>query len=82
MKHHVNVQLKSQSVAIERFLRVTRHRGFTVVNMSITSSDEHYQVKLEVESDRPLYLLTQQLAKLVDVNQVEVDTINAQSVSA
>jgi acetolactate synthase II small subunit len=28
MKHSLTIVLKNQSVAIERFLRVVRHRGF------------------------------------------------------
>lgn len=72
MKHNLSIEVKQQSIALERFLRVTRHRGFNLTSMSIESSEEKYIVNMMVDSDRPIYLLTQQLKKLVEVNQVEI----------
>ena len=46
MRHQVNIQVNNKSVAVERFLRVTRHRGFELVNMSLASADTHYRVNL------------------------------------
>ena len=40
--------------------------------MNIESNEEKYIVNMMVDSDRPIYLLTQQLKKLVEVNQVEI----------
>jgi len=72
MKHNLSIEVKQQSIALERFLRVTRHRGFSLLSMNIESNDENYVVNMAVDSDRPIYLLTQQLKKLVEVSQVEV----------
>ncbi|MDE3271502.1 acetolactate synthase 2 small subunit [Pseudoalteromonas sp. SSM20] len=72
MKHNLSIEVKQQSIALERFLRVTRHRGFNLTSMNIESSEEKYIVNMMVDSDRPIYLLTQQLKKLVEVNQVEI----------
>ena len=72
MKHNLSIEVKQQSIALERFLRVTRHRGFSLLSMNIESNDENYVVNMAVDSARPIYLLTQQLKKLVEVSQVEV----------
>jgi acetolactate synthase II small subunit len=72
MKHSLSIEVKNQSIALERFLRVTRHRGFTVLKMNVESSQENYVVNMMVDSDRPLYLLTQQLKKLVEIKHVKV----------
>lgn len=71
MKHYLQVELKNQSVAVERFLRVTRHRGFSLTHMQLEAKDERYLVNFTVDSDRPIHLLTQQLNKLIDVSFVE-----------
>lgn len=80
MKHNLSIEVKQQSIALERFLRVTRHRGFNLTSMNIETSEEKYIVNMMVDSDRPIYLLTQQLKKLVEVNQVEI--LEQQSIAA
>ncbi len=70
MKHDLTITLKNQSVAIERFLRVVRHRGFELNDLQLSINDGCYQVAMTVNSDKPVYLLTSQLSKLVDVKQV------------
>jgi acetolactate synthase II small subunit len=40
--------------------------------MNVESSQENYVVNMMVDSDRPLYLLTQQLKKLVEIKHVKV----------
>lgn len=72
MKHDLMVTLKQQSVAVERFLRVVRHRGFDLTKVNIVMQDNHFNVAMTVDSDKPLYLLTTQLNKLVDVTHVEI----------
>ncbi|BDF96339.1 MULTISPECIES: acetolactate synthase 2 small subunit [Pseudoalteromonas] len=70
MKHSLTVALKNQSVAVERFLRVVRHRGFDLTHFQLNMDDGHYHVAMTVDSDKPIYLLTTQLNKLVDVKHV------------
>lgn len=52
---------------LERILRVTRHRGFTVTTMEMTLIETQVQLKITVKSDRTLELLVNQLVKLPDV---------------
>ena len=40
MKHTLTITLKNQSVAVERFLRVVRHRGFDLTTMNLEMADE------------------------------------------
>jgi acetolactate synthase II small subunit len=82
MKHQLTIEVKNLSVAVERFLRVTRHRGFELVKLDLQSQGERFLVNMEVDSDKPLYLLTQQLNKLVDVASVEVKARTANSGAA
>ena len=55
---------------LERILRVTRHRGFTVTTMEMTLIETQVRLKITVKSDRTLELLVNQLAKLPDVLMV------------
>jgi acetolactate synthase II small subunit len=74
MKHTLTIALKNQSVAIERFLRVVRHRGFDLTQFQLNMHEGEYHVDMTVDSDKPIYLLTTQLNKLVDVKQVTVQS--------
>ena len=73
MKHTLTITLKNQSVAVERFLRVVRHRGFDLTTMNLEMADGTFHVTMTVDSDKPIYLLTSQLNKLVDVKHVNVE---------
>ena len=55
---------------LERILRVTRHRGFTVTTMEMTLIETQVRLKITVKSNRTLELLVNQLAKLPDVLMV------------
>ncbi len=56
---------------LERILRVTRHRGFTVTTMEMTLIGTQVRLKITVKSDRTLDLLVNQLAKLPDVLEIK-----------
>ena len=56
---------------LERVLRVIRLRGFTVTNMDMALVDTQVQLKITVKSDRTFDLLVNQLAKLLDVLNVD-----------
>ena len=56
---------------LERVLRVIRLRGFTVTNMDMTLVETQVQLKITVKSDRTFDLLVNQLAKLLDVLNVD-----------
>ncbi|KZN31969.1 acetolactate synthase [Pseudoalteromonas luteoviolacea S2607] len=80
MKHQLTVAVKNQSVAVERFLRVARHRGFRLMHLQLEGQDELFHVKMTVDSDKPIYLLTSQLNKLVDVQSVDLHTLQQQAI--
>ncbi|MBE0457355.1 acetolactate synthase 2 small subunit [Pseudoalteromonas sp. KG3] len=79
MKHSLTVALKNQSVAVERFLRVVRHRGFDLTHFQLNMDDGQYQVAMTVDSDKPIHLLTTQLNKLVDVRHVTLENLHQQA---
>ena len=56
---------------LERVLRVIRLRGFTVTNMDMALVETQVQLKITVKSDRTFDLLVNQLAKLLDVLNVD-----------
>ena len=56
---------------LERVLRVIRLRGFTVTNMDMTLVETQVQLKITVKSDRTFDLVVNQLAKLLDVLNVD-----------
>jgi len=41
--------------------------------MNLEMADEAFHVTMTVDSDKPIYLLTSQLSKLVDVKHVNVE---------
>ncbi|ARD24049.1 MULTISPECIES: acetolactate synthase 2 small subunit [Shewanella] len=73
MMHSIELLLSPQPEVLERVLRVTRHRGFTIseLNMTVTESGE-FKVNFTVNSDRVIELLTHQLGKLFDVINCQV----------
>lgn len=80
MKHSLTIALKNQSVALERFLRVVRHRGFDLTHFQLNIDDGQYHVTMTVDSDKPIHLLTSQLNKLVDVKAVTLQNLQQQAV--
>lgn len=82
MKHSLTIALKNQSVAVERFLRVVRHRGFELTHFQLNLTDGVYNVDMTVESDRPIHLLTSQLNKLVDVKEITLQNLQQHAANA
>jgi len=72
MMHTFNIKVANKPAALERLLRVTRHRGFALKSMNVTASDEQLMINLSVDSERPVHLLFNQLQKLYDVKNIEV----------
>ena len=80
MKHHLTIAVNSQGVAVERFLRVVRHRGFRLIQLELNTVDDLFHVTMTVDSDKPIYLLTSQLSKLVEVQNVELHSQQKQAI--
>ncbi|MGS0679879.1 acetolactate synthase 2 small subunit [Shewanella sp. 125m-7] len=67
----LNVQQRPE--VLERVLRVARHRGFKVANLSMQlNSNNSASIDMLVESEREIGLLTNQLNKLIDVIDCQV----------
>ncbi len=59
--------LSQEPAALERVMRLVRHRGFTLLDAALHRDDKHQHLALGLGQDRPLSLLTTQLGKLPDV---------------
>ena len=71
MEHQIDLTAQHRPEVLERILRVTRHRGFTVTTMEMTLIETQVRLKITVKSDRTLDLLVNQLAKLPDVLEIK-----------
>ncbi|QSX29791.1 acetolactate synthase 2 small subunit [Shewanella cyperi] len=72
MIQHLEVTLQHSPEVVERVLRVTRHRGFRVTCMNMRLTDNSVALDMEVDSERAIELLSNQLNKLVDVTGCRV----------
>lgn len=64
----LKLTLNQSPEVLERVLRVARHRGFKVEQLEW--QHESGELLLTVSSDRAIFLLINQLAKLVDVKEI------------
>ncbi|WP_144394873.1 acetolactate synthase 2 small subunit [Pleionea sediminis] len=76
MKASLTMLVRQQLGCLERILRVVRHRGFTINDLSVTPDAlaNHYVMTLSVESSRGINLLTNQLVKLFEVEELTLDS--------
>lgn len=74
MPKQLTLSVDNNSDALERVLRVVRHRGYAVrrVEAEMPESGERMEVKLELASSRPAFGLVAQLAKLAEVRALAV----------
>ncbi|AQS38269.1 acetolactate synthase, small subunit [Shewanella psychrophila] len=73
MSYQLSLTLMQQPEVLERVLRVVRHRGFKVTKMNMQlEGDQSVQLAMQVESERAIELLTNQLDKLFDVIDCQV----------
>jgi acetolactate synthase II small subunit len=71
MPNRLQLWLDNQSGALERLLRVTRHRGYRVHHFAARWTEgDRIEVSMEVESNRPLINLVTQLSKLEEVRSL------------
>lgn len=71
-EYQLTLQAQWRPEVLERILRVVRHRGFRVLQMQMTSGASDIQLALAVAGERPIETLCNQLSKLFDVINVEV----------
>ncbi|MEZ9368691.1 acetolactate synthase 2 small subunit [Shewanella sp. 10N.286.51.B2] len=78
MMHSVELTLHNQPEVLERVLRVTRHRGFSIINMNMQLNEAgSVTLHFDVKSERVIELLTHQLNKLIDVIDCQAVTVPA-----
>ncbi|MGL5361083.1 MAG: acetolactate synthase 2 small subunit [Shewanella sp.] len=73
MIHSLELRLQQRPEVLERVLRVTRHRGFKITQLQMRMNDDtSLSLDIQVDSERAIELLSQQLNKLIDVTQCKV----------
>lgn len=72
-QYQLTIRANQHPETLERILRVVRHRGFTVVNLKAENSGDVIHLSLTVISERELSLLTNQLEKLFDVQEIDAN---------
>lgn len=74
MNHVLTIQTRNQAVVLERLLQVTRYRGFQLAGLEMKplTAQKGLVITLSIDTDKPIHLLTNQLKKLVDVQQLEL----------
>lgn len=76
-RYLIEIEADDKPVLLERVLRVTRHRGFIIKQVMATQNQANKiaRVDIVVDSCRSISFLTNQIAKLWDIRQVEVTEI-------
>ena len=71
-QYQLQVIAQFRPEVLERVLRLTRHRGFRIEQMDMTTQGANLVINMTVESERAIELLSRQLEKLLDVTLVQV----------
>ncbi len=73
-QHQLTISTRPRPEMVERLLRVVRHRGFQLnaIHMESAVDCQELSLTVTVASTRPIESLQAQLAKLIDIIQVEV----------
>ncbi|GAA3542390.1 acetolactate synthase 2 small subunit [Zobellella aerophila] len=76
-QHNLQIETQFRPEVLERVLRLTRHRGFRVDDMEMSTSVDcqKLNIRVTVSSERPIQLLSRQLEKLMDVTRVEAQLL-------
>ena len=84
MNHVLNITATNTPAVVERLLQVTRYRGYELAGLQLTprSDTRSLSITLTVSSDKPIHLLTSQLHKLYDVQQLELASAELAVLSA
>ena len=74
MNHILNITATNTPAVVERLLQVTRYRGYELAGLELTPRNDarSLSITLTVSSDKPIHLLTSQLHKLYDIQQLEL----------
>lgn len=74
MNHVLNITATNTPAVVERLLQVTRYRGYELAGLELKPRNDaqSLSITLTVRSDKPIHLLTSQLHKLCDIQQLEL----------
>ena len=80
-QHCLTIRTRNEPVVLERLLQVTRYRGFELTAMDMRPLAEFGSmlITLNISSDKPISLLTNQLNKLYDIQTLELHSAQIQS---
>jgi len=84
MNHVLNITAHNTPAVIERLLQVTRYRGYELAGLEMTprADSRSLSIQLTVRSEKPIHLLTSQLHKLYDIQQLELQAADLAVLSA
>ncbi len=84
MNHTLTITTTNSPAVVERLLQVTRYRGYQLAGLSMTPRTDRsgLDITLTVQGDKPIHLLTSQLNKLYDVQQLELASAGLAVLSA
>lgn len=78
MQHTLNITATNTPAVIERLLQVTRYRGYQLLGLEFNAkaNSSGLEIILTVSSEKPIQLLTSQLNKLHDIQQLNLASAN------
>lgn len=78
MLHTLNITATNTPAVIERLLQVTRYRGYQLLGLEFNAkaNSSGLEITLTVSSEKPIQLLTSQLNKLHDIQQLNLASAN------
>lgn len=82
-RYLLDIKANDKPVLLERVLRVIRHRGFTIKQVSATQNHKSGIASIEiiVDSNRPIITLINQIEKLWDITTVNVISLPSGSMT-
>ena len=84
MNHVLNITANNTPAVVERLLQVTRYRGYELAGLQLAprADSRSLNITLTVSGDKPIHLLTSQLHKLYDIQQLELASAELAILSA
>ncbi len=70
MNQIIQCKTHDTPAVMERLLRTIRVRGFLITHLQMRAHQDHLLVEFQVNGERSIEMLINQLAKLIDVDNV------------
>ena len=79
-QYQLTIKADDKQVVLERILQVARYRGFLIngINAKVNTGTNIGTIVLMVKSERSITLLIDQINKLIDIKEVNVDHTTSQ----